>query len=74
MAVTAVAVRTSAKAFLSAGTDESGKAITKSVTLSGLRSNPDGVRIYDVVDLLAPCLAYPVADVQTTEVKHLEKV
>lgn len=75
MAVTSVTKNTKARVILDGGTDAStGKAITKSQYITGLRSNPDGARIYDVVDLLAPCIAYPVEGVETIETKILEKV
>jgi type IV secretory pathway VirJ component len=75
MAVQAIAKSTKATIRLFAGTDpESGKALYKNVTLSGLRSNPDGEKVYAVVDAAAPCLAHTVSGVTTTEIKTLEKI
>ena len=75
MAVTAVPYSTKATITLHTGTNPStGKTITKNITMSKLRSNPDGQKIYNIVDAVAPCLAGTVALVKTTEVKTLEKV
>lgn len=75
MAVTAVAKSTKATVILNAGTDPgTGKVINKRITMSKLRTNPDGQKVYNIVDLLAECVTYPVSGVETTEVKTLEKV
>ena len=74
MAVISVAKSTKARLVLTAGTNPAtGKAITKNVYLSKLASNPDGGKIYAIVDAAAPVLNYPVSLVETTEVKTLEK-
>ena len=74
MSVISVAKNAKARIVLAAGTNpETGKAITKSVYLSGLAGNPDGAKIYSVVDAAAPVLDYPVSLVETTEVRTLEK-
>ena len=74
MAVTAVPKSTKARISITTGTDPvTHKAINKNVYLSKLRSNPDGAKIYAVVDLAAPVLDGTVALVETTEVKTLEK-
>ena len=75
MAVQSIAKRTSARFSLAQGTDpDTGKAITKYVTLSGLASNPDGQKIMNVVNAAGPCLVGTVGTVETTEVKTLEEV
>ena len=74
MSAISAAKSTRANLTLSAGTDDSGKTITKNVTLSGLNGNPDGDKLMAVVDLVAPCLAHSVITVTTTEVKSWEKV
>ncbi|MBQ9565434.1 MAG: hypothetical protein IJU98_07605 [Synergistaceae bacterium] len=75
MAVQAIAKSCKARVILNAGTNPStGKPITKNLYMSKLASNPDGTKIYNVVDLAAPCLLHPVSGVETTEVKTLEKV
>lgn len=74
MAVLSIAKRASAKITLNAGTNpETGRAITRTTTLSGLAANPNGEKIYAVVDAAAAVLDYPVTSVETTEVKTLEK-
>ena len=74
MAVISVAKSTKATITMTAGTNpETGKAISKRTTLNNLASNPDGSKIYAIVDAAAPVLNYPVSLVETTEVKTLEK-
>lgn len=74
MAVTAVAKSTKATIIMNVGTDPgTGKMIQKRNTLSSLASNPDGTKIYNIVDTMADVVAYPIASVETTEVKVLEK-
>ena len=59
--------------YLNGGTNpETGKSITKTITLNGLRSNPDASKVAAVGTLLAPVLLYPVSRMETTEVKTVE--
>lgn len=75
MAVQSLAKRTSARFSLNQGTDpDSGKTITKYVTLNKLASNPDGSKVMAVVNAAVPCLVGSLGTVETTEVKTLEEV
>lgn len=74
MAAVAIAKSARVNLTLAAGTDpDTGKAITKNVTLNGMASNADPTKISDVVDLAAPCLEHPVSGTTYTVVKSIEK-
>ena len=75
MAVQSIAKSTKARFALNQGTDpDTGKTVTKYVTLGKLASNPDGQKIMNVVNAAAPCLVGSLGTVETTEVKTLEEV
>ena len=71
----AILVTKSVKAtyVLNGGTNpETGKALSKSVTFNGLRSNPSADTVSTIGGLLAPVLLYPITRMETTEVKTVE--
>ena len=73
--MSAIAVTKSVKAryVLNAGTNpETGKALSKNINLTGLRSNPSADSVAAVGGLLGPVLLYPVSRMETTEVKTIE--
>lgn len=69
MAVNVLVKRASAAIVLDIGSNK-----TARVSMSGLRGNADAEKIYNIVDLAAPCLAEDVARVEYTEVRTLEKM
>ena len=59
---------------LNAGTDpDTGKTVTKSLTINGLATTAEATPISDVVDLIAPCLEHNVAGTTFTVVRDVEK-
>lgn len=74
MAAVAIAKSARLSLQLNAGTNpDTGKAIMKTVSIGGMASNADATKISDVVDLVAPCLAHPVAVTLYTVTKTIEK-
>lgn len=73
MAYNKIAYRTSATITLLEGQDvETGKDITHSVTLTGLRGTPDADKIMAVVTAASSCFEFTPSRTRVTEVSTLE--
>ena len=67
MAVTTTQKRVSVSIKLDFGTSDTGARVTKSVSLGSLKTNAfDAQKAYNIVNLLVPCLAYGLYQVQNT--------
>ena len=73
MAVTAVPISCKAGLTLNKGQDpDTGKTLSGTCSINGLRAGADNTKIYNVAALLAECVAYPVVRVVKTESVELE--
>lgn len=74
MAVITTQKRVSVSIKLNAGESETGIIQTKSVSLGSLKTNAfDAQKVYNIVNLLIPCLAYNLYQVQNTVTNLLEE-
>lgn len=72
----AIATPKSAKMalYMPWGTDpDTGKTVTKSITINGLATNAQPTPIMNVVDLISPCMEHTVGEVDFTVVQTIEK-
>lgn len=73
MSIITIPKRTGVSVKLNGGVNpETGKDVTRSVALSGVKTGADNAKIWTIVNLLEPCLAYSVIRVERTEVVSLE--
>ena len=67
MAVVATQTKVACSLKLNAGSTDTGARITKSVSLGSMKVNAfDAQKAYNIVNLLVPCLAYGLYQVQNT--------
>lgn len=74
MAVDKIAYSASARVVVNKGTDPStGKKLTGSVSIPGVRAEATAEKVYGVAAALGPCLANTVERVLYTETSELEQ-
>lgn len=74
MAVINIPMRNGVSLKLNGGKDPTTQqAITRSISLNGIKAGADGDKILNVVETLAPVLSLPVTRVEVTQVNSLER-
>lgn len=73
MAAVKIPKRCAVSVKLNTGTDSSGKAITRGLSLGKVTTSPDPDEVLGIVNVLSPCLKHAVTSVEQTRVDLIEE-